>query len=479
MGRRFNKKNAQTFSIVHRAHDDALFYDNEASGHVLVPLKGGNQKKSSAVDEVITLSKKKVFSTSELEKQLDKDEINKIRGNEGLAAQFGIYFDDSKYDYMQHLKPIGDDHEGVFISKDSNKQEKEKPKSKDIGDLFGDQVPSERKRNVAFDEGQNIPTELKGFNPDMDPRLREVLEALEDEEYLERRKGEEDRDIEGYEDDDDDLFADLLGSGEVEHEDEFYYGSDADQYYDDDYDEEYDEWDLDNYKDEYDAKYNSDNQEEEKQVPVERDVSLLYNAGEAPEEAEGDAAPVSFISSNWELDFHKFKAENKKKENEWDSDNEFDDEEEDQFDVVGDLPSIAQTLKKGKSKNKLRKKKGAMSDTSEFSMSSSALFRTEGLTLLDDRYEQLAKKFEDEDEEEEEYQEFDMALERQDLEGMLDDFLENYEMEKGGRKLVKKNETRHRIQEAADSVSKGKVAAKRKKEREMKGLGSSFGGLTL
>ena len=46
----------------------------------------------------------------------------------------------------------------------------------------------------------------------------------------------------------------------------------------------------------------------------------------------------------------------------------------------------------------MRKKKGAMTDTSSFSMSSSALFRTEGLTLLDDRYEQLNKKFEDDEE---------------------------------------------------------------------------------
>lgn len=424
MGRRFNKKTAQTFSVVHRAHDDALFYDNEALEHVLVPLEGGNQRTRSKI-----LSTKKVFNTSQLALALSEHDVKKIRANEGLAAQYGIYFDDSQYDYMQHLRPTGD-AEAVVIEAKPAKASSGRRERGDIGALFGDQLPSEAKRHVAYDEGQNVPNELAGFNPDMDPRLREVLEALEDEEYLERRKDEDAHDIEGYEDDDDALFADLLGSGEVAPE-EFYYGSDAEY-------QDGDEWDLDNYKDEFDARYGSDASFDE-----------AYNAGEAPEGAE---APVA-VRTGWERDFDKFRAA-KKGANEWDSDDEFEEDDE-----VGELPTVAT---KAKSRGKLRRKKGAMSDTSEFSMSSLANFRTEGLTLLDDKYEQLAKKFEEEPEEE--YQEFDMALERQDLEGMLDDFLENYETEKGGRRLVKKSETRHKIQEAADLVSRGKVAAKRQRE---------------
>ena len=92
-------------------------------------------------------------------------------------------------------------------------------------------------------------------------------------------------------------------------------------------------------------------------------------------------------------------------------------------------------------------------------------FRTEGLTLLDDRYEQLAKKFEDEPEEK--FEEFDMSKERNDFEDMLDDFLDNYELESGGRKVVRKDEEKKKLQEAADSVSKGKVAARRKKEKNI------------
>ncbi|CUM54607.1 unnamed protein product [Debaryomyces tyrocola] len=451
--RRFDKKSAKTFSIVHRAHDDALYYDNEASEHVLVPA-AGQEKKHSRMDPG---NKKKVFSTSDLEENLTPEEIEKIRGNEGLAAQFGIYFDDSKYDYMQHLKPIGEAGDGVFIERKSDEKDKKKPAN--IEDLFRDQLPSEQKIKVTHDTFESIPQELKGFKPDMDPRLREVLEALEDEAYIEPSQQEAE---------DDDIFANLINSGQVEDEDDFYYGSDADQFYED---EEYDEWDLDNYNEEYDAKYASDELDEQ---------DMPYNKGEAPEDLV-EEKPPTFLNTNWEKDFKKFKIDSKNKANDWDSDDDFEDEDED---VVPDLPSFSGNNQSNKklSKTKLRKKKGAMTDTSSFSMSSSALFRTDGLTLLDDRYEQLAKNFENEGDEN--YQEFDMDKERGDLEGMLDDFLNNYELESGGRKLVKKDQERQKLQEAADSVSKSKLAARRKKEKQaqkdpLSSLGGSFGNLNI
>lgn len=186
---------------------------------------------------------------------------------------------------------------------------------------------------------------------------------------------------------------------------------------------------MDNYEDEYNKKY-------ELGVPEDED-------GELPDG----------VNQDWQRDFMKFKKDTKHKANDWDSDDEFEEEEEDE---VPDLPSISGNKKI--SKTKMRKKKGAMTDTSSFSMSSSALFRTEGLTLLDDRYEQLNKKFEDD--EEKEHKPFNMEEERHDLEGMLDEFLDNYELESGGRKLVKKDEEKKKLQKAASSVSKGKAARK-------------------
>lgn len=165
--------------------------------------------------------------------------------------------------------------------------------------MIKDQLPSERTRKVARDLDQSIPDELQGFNPNLDPRLREVLEALEDEAYIEEEQ-------EGA---DEDVFDMLLKSGEVEDEDEFYYGSGAE-----DYDDEYDEWDLDNYEDEYNQKY-------ELGVPEDED-------GELP----------AGVNQDWQRDFMKFKKDTKHKANDWDSDDEFEEEEEDE---VPDLPSIS------------------------------------------------------------------------------------------------------------------------------------------
>lgn len=435
--KRFDKKNAQTFNVVHRSHEDSLYFDNDASKHVLVPKKERAEKQGTLSQLRARKAGKQSYSTKELEETLGKEATQAMRANEGLAAQYGIFFDDSQYDYMQHLRPIGGGGDSVFIEAKTGKEPKEKQL---IEALIKDVLPSKTTRKVAFDDEENIPEELRGFQPEMDPRLREVLEALEDEAYVaEGGEGEvEDAD-----------FLDLLKSGEVADEDEFY----------EDY--EGDDWDLDEFDDHYD----DEDAVEELENP--------YNEGEAPEDIE-QAAP---ISNAWERDFMKFKKETKNTVNEWDSDNEFE-EEEDEGDVVGELPLISTGKKK--LKNKLRKKMGAMTDTSSFSMSSSALFRTEGLTLLDDRYEQLNKKFEEEDPYMEEHEAFDMAKERPDFEDMLDDFLDNYELDRGGRKLVKKDPERQAIKDAADSVSKGKLAARRKREKSsMDKLGGSFGNMKI
>lgn len=454
MGRkRFDKKNATTFSVVHRSHEDSLYYDNDASKHVLVPAP--QKQVRSQAPTLVTLSQQpeqrshKSISTKDLESKLGNEIVGKMRANEGLAAQYGIFFDDSKYDYMQHLKPIGQSGDAVFVEA---KQERRKPKTK-IEDLIKDALPSEQTRRVGIDDTENIPSELQGFNPEMDARLREVLGALEDEAYI----------AEDYASGEDEDFVALLKSGEVD-DDEFYYGSGQE--------DDYDEWDLDNYEDEYNEEYDSDKLEQ---------LENPYNEGEMPEDIDL-AQDGNVVSNAWMKDFMKFKKETKNKQNEWDSDDEFEEEDGQQLqseaagedeDTVGDLPEIK---KKGKSKNKMRKKMGTMSDTSSFSMSSSALFRNDGLTLLDDRFEQMNKKY-DEPEDLEEPEEFDMSKERPDFENMLDEFLDNYELEKGGRRLVKKDEENARIREAADKASKSKLAAKRKKQMDR--LGLSFGGLLL
>lgn len=448
MGKKFDKKTAKTFNVVHRSHEDSLYFDNEAPQHVLV--EAPQSKKQSSLGSKKNnqngqkLGKTAALDAEELARRLLPADLQKVRENEGLAAQYGILYDDSNYDYMQHLRPIGQASDGVFI--EAAEEKKPAKSKKNIEDIIKDALPSETTRIVAPDELENIPSELQGFNPDMDPRLREVLEALEDEAYVENEaEGEED------------IFGDLLQSG-VADEDDFYLDEG-----------EYDEWDMDNYQDEFDE-YDLDYAGEK--VELENP----YGEGEEPEDIPV-AGAETVVDNAWERDFQKFKKAQKNQVNDWDSDNEFEDEEQaEAADDLGALPSISG---KKKPKSKLRRKKGAMTDTSSFSMSSSALFRTEGLTLLDDRFEQLAKNFEEE--EEEDVVEFNMAEERPDLEEMLDDFLDNYELGSGGRKLVKKDKRIDALKAAADSVSRGKVAQRRKKEAAgaVDGLGSSFGKMGL
>ena len=245
----------------------------------------------------------------------------------------------------------------------------------------------------------------------------------------------------GEEEKEDDIFAQLLGSGEAKDEDEF--------------EDEFDEWDIDNVE----------NFEDENYVKEMAQFDNIENL-EDLENIDYQADVRRFQKDNSILEKHN-------------SDDEFSNagldsvnpsEEED---VLGELPSIQDKSKTGKKKRKSRQKKGAMSDVSGFSMSSSAIARTETMTVLDDQYDQIINGYENyeeelEEDEEQNYQPFDMSAERSDFESMLDDFLDNYELESGGRKLAKKDKEIERLKEAADEVSKGKLSQRRNRERQEK-----------
>lgn len=152
----------------------------------------------------------------------------------GQAALYGVYYDDTEYDYTQHLKPIGG-NDAVFLEAPGKK---EKPKTlndsmfKDDEDVHRDQknpnlfqIPSDvLPSNIEMSVGvMNQPSGLDGgLQPDMDPRLREVLEALEDEEYVEN-------------DLDEDFFESLNADGDPydPEEDEEYFDDSEEEYYED------------------------------------------------------------------------------------------------------------------------------------------------------------------------------------------------------------------------------------------------------
>lgn len=261
---KFDKKKTVTFSLVHRSHEDPLYHDPDASTAVFVPVDQRGQGKEmkreqrdkrrekkkafevqaqAMIDEFSEGLEKKAAASDTKSSKSDKvvvfdkgDEaaFSGRRENEGEAALYGIKFDDSKYDYMQHLKPIGETSDAVFISKrdqekkNSRKQAKEgvmfKPKAPEQI-LSQDMLPSATMVPRNFDSEKAIPDSIAGFNPNMDPSLREVLEALEDEEYV----------TDAEDDGNEDIFNQLLASGEADEDDfdddEY---DDDDEYYDDD-----------------------------------------------------------------------------------------------------------------------------------------------------------------------------------------------------------------------------------------------------
>ncbi|AAS51275.1 ACR048Cp [Eremothecium gossypii ATCC 10895] len=420
----FNKKTAQKFAVVHRPHDDPNYYDDEASQHVLVPVGAATSQRAS---------------------KKGHRKARDVNERAGEAKLYGIEFDDSQYDYTQHLKPIGLDPENSVFIPSKNVREGDNRRKKAV-DLFVEpeyRDDRQKRSEPLFSRGvakpeylekmQDIPDEIRGFQPDMNPALREVLEALEDDAYVVNEDVEVKSDPPASAvEDEEDLFAELLEGGEVPG------GKDA----------ELDEWDIDglddfeeqNYRDEMAQFANVDNLETLQSLDVSADVRRFK------QQMARDNA------------------------NDWDSDDGLSDQGSaaEEQDDLGELPSFG--TRTGAKKRRERQRKGAKSDVSGFSMSSSAIARTEVMTILDDKYDQVIGSYEnyEEEQDEEEYQPFDMSRERADLSDMLDDFLDNYELERGGRRLAKKDKEIDNLKKAADEVSKGKLSARRNKARKEK-----------
>jgi len=164
-----------------------------------------------------------------------------------------------------------------------------------------------------------IPSELQGFQPDMNPHLRQTLEALDDEAFVQEAA-------------DDGFFAGLMEGGE----------RDSDQ--EEQFDFEEDGADADTHRPPKDSEKASDE--------------------------EG--------GQDWHLLFAKFKKEQRVRI----VDCSVLDGASEGGDTLGQLPSLSVLGAKK------RKRKGT-SDASGYSMSSSSMFRNEGLTSLDEQFERV------------------------------------------------------------------------------------------
>ncbi|KAL2825626.1 Low temperature viability protein [Aspergillus cavernicola] len=373
-----DKKNATTYQLFHRSQNDPLIHNAEADDRVLHPVFG------PAKDDPSTSSATRSKNLNDLASEFGSAPV---RNNEGEAANHGVYYDDSKYDYMQHLRELGtgggDSH---FIEAAS--KEKGKGKSMKLEDALAQtslddeetrsnwdgrstmtssaygaySTASTYSRKPTYQDQQNVPDALAGFQPDMDPRLREVLEALEDEEYVDEKE-------------DDDFFGQLTAQG-----DEMDPGDWEDTLFD--HDEEDDGWE-------------SDATEKAPAQPSTSSVKHEPMTDADPRELPSHDAPVPDMHADdqgWMSEFAKFKKTGKP--------------------ALGPTapasvaPSeqrstIASTVfTAGGTPIRRKKRKGALTNPSAYSMTSSSLARTEGHRLLDDRFDRVEAMYALEEEDE-------------------------------------------------------------------------------
>jgi protein LTV1 len=396
----FRQPGAQHFQLVHRSQRDPLIHDPEASQHVLKQFVRQNDRKVNFFIHNLSLIDRYVQgkSRAQLETSLDPSEVahDLARGNLGEASLYGIYYDDTEYDYMQHLRAVGVHEDGVestLIEAPAPRRQTRKDKDNSlitIRDLPPEALPSTSELPRNYESQQAIPSSIAGLQPDMDAHLRQTLEALEDDAFV-------DDDIE------DDFFDELVRDGERDPKEKFVF--------------EFAEEGLDDL-----------------------DAAAAGTSYEATEGPLND-------DTSWEARFAAFKKKQRREGMEDDASdtNGYDSEG---ADTVGRMPEFS--VIGGK-----KRRKGG-SDASGYSMTSSSMFRTEGLQLLDERFEhvhlsfsksrfklliflQFEKEYDEEaDEEIPDDSDSDDAPElitsRDDFDALMNDFLENYEIYGGKMK---------------------------------------------
>jgi len=109
---------------------------------------------------------------------------------------------------MQHLRTVDvkeDNAESILIAAPSTSKSSKKPASKKVGfnlsELPEGVLASAKEMPRTYEGQQAIPESISGFQPDMDAHLRQVLEALEDDAFVD----------DGLEDD---FFGELVSGGE-------------------------------------------------------------------------------------------------------------------------------------------------------------------------------------------------------------------------------------------------------------------------
>ncbi|KAK3827862.1 MAG: Low temperature viability protein [Benniella sp.] len=386
-----DRKNARHFHLVHRSQRDPLSRDESAPQRVLkevIPANLVGKVKPLESDEDPFADDQGLFSDDDGDDGINYGTYNRAieevelleaptKGKKktagkneekiGEAALMGLVgdeFNDGTYDYTQHMKEMGRTSDAVYLTAPKiSAQQKKATQSRGIQFTdaeAADEMATEDQNQPTTSKsskkkGLNLPSEVlpsreeldfedvyqsavpMGLQPDMPFDIRQTLEALEDDAFVDGELDES-------------FFDQLDGEGG--------------------------DFDDDDYEDE--------------------------DEDEGEEEAGG-----------WEADFKKFK-----KAQRYASDEDSGE---------GSDTGYSQTSRSS------RRPAGASAST--FSMSSSAMFRNENLTLLDERFDKIEREY-DEDSLDEDDEPQDLKAEelRKDFDSILDDFLEKYEIV--GSKMV-------------------------------------------
>lgn len=259
-----------------------------------------------------------------------------MRANEGEAASFGIYFDDSKYDYMQHLRVVGQSVDAQLVEAPRRNDTKGKGKALSMTLKEEEDHRAAVDRQSTYKDYLEGTAQAEGLRPDMDPALREVLEALEDDAYIADDTAEQSSsDAAGP--DGEDFFSNLIaGSGKGEFRDT--------PFDDEDFFEEEDE-----------------------EGDLEDDLDGIDPNSAYAQEVLRFKKPKGAVDSDDELSEEEYEAS-------------------EGGDTIAALQAASARRPPRKAGFSDRK---STASASAFSMSSSAMFRNEGLQTLDDRFDQV------------------------------------------------------------------------------------------
>lgn len=365
-----DKNKATTFQLLYRSQDDPLIHDESAQERTLYPVSGRGSESHPSTQQP------KGLRIADLEDRLD---FGSIRENEGEAANYGIYYDDTSYDYMQHLREVDDGSDDPHFVDTLPVRFQDKGSGKGKGKVMrledalrqtslDDDAENASRQGSVMDDGfsrvssstrpktyqdmQDVPDEIAGFQPDMDPRLREVLEALDDEAYVDE-EGEED------------VFAALTEGGR---------GAEVDR----------DEFEM--MQADEDEGWESDVTEKAPFQPSHSDfqaAELKSAPSDCTDMSSTEAEAASAEDGDWLRDFARFKQDKAKQPAAQVSADPL-------AAPPSDIHAPASTLYTlGGTPLRQKRRKGALTNPSAYSMTSSSLARTDGQRLLDDRFERI------------------------------------------------------------------------------------------